>query len=69
MAGSQATYPARGKVIIAGTDTFCFDTVVNVAGGTVRASGQLANGRWQASGSAAGVQVGRHKFRQRYRHP
>ena len=56
----QATYPARGKVIIAGTDTFLLrDTVVNVAGGTVRASGQLANGRWQASGRAAGVQVGR----------
>jgi len=42
-------------VIIAGT-TFLFrDTVVNVAGGTVRAVGQLANGRWQASGRAVGA--------------
>jgi len=65
----HATYPARGKVIIAGTNNFLFrDTVVNVQAGTVRAVGQLANGRWQASGRAAGVTVW-HKFRQRYRHP
>jgi translocation and assembly module TamB len=56
----QAIYPARGKVIIAGTNNFLFrDTVVNVAGGTVRAVGQLANGRWQASGRAVGVQLRR----------
>jgi len=55
----QATYPARGKVIIAGTDTFCSAIPSSMLQVELSASGQLANGRWQASGSAAGVQVGR----------
>ena len=56
----QATYPALGQLTIIGTNTFLLrNTVVNVAGGTVRAAGQLADGRWQASGRAASVQLGR----------
>lgn len=56
----QATYPAQGKLIIAGTNTLLLrNTVLNVAGGTVRAAGQLADGRWQASATAGGVQLGR----------
>ena len=58
----QATYPASGtlKIITAGKDTLLLrDTVLNVAGGTVRVGGQLASGRWQAGGSAAGIQLER----------
>lgn len=56
----QATYPALGKVVIAGINTLFFrDTVLSVAGGTVRANGQVANNRWQARVQANGVQLGR----------
>jgi translocation and assembly module TamB len=55
-----ATYPARGQIIVAGTNTLLLrNTVVRVAGGTVRAAGQLAAGRWQASVQAANVHLGR----------
>ncbi len=58
----QATYPASGTltVVTAGKDTLLFrNTLVNVAGGNVRVNGQLAKGRWQASGTASGIQLGR----------
>jgi len=58
----QATYPASGtlKIISAGKDTLLLrDTVLNVAGGTVQVDGQLASGRWQAAGSATGIQLER----------
>lgn len=58
----QATYPANGQIniILAGTNTLLLrNTVLNVAGGTVRAEGQLADGRWQASGNASGIQLER----------
>jgi hypothetical protein len=46
-------------VLTAGKDTLLFrDTALNVAGGNVRVNGQLVNGRWQASGTAAGIQLG-----------
>jgi len=57
----QATYPVSGTltVLTAGKDTLLFrDTALNVAGGNVRVNGQLVNGRWQASGTAAGIQLG-----------
>lgn len=56
----SSTYPALGKLVVAGTNTlFLRNTVVKVAGGTVRAGGQVADGRWQASVQAANVQLGR----------
>ncbi len=58
----QATYPASGAltVLTAGKDTLLLrDTVLNVAGGNVRVNGQLVNGRWQASGTGSGIQLGR----------
>jgi translocation and assembly module TamB len=55
-----ATYPAQGEILIADTNTLIFrDTIVSVAGGTVRAAGQLVNKRWQASVQANNVQLGR----------
>lgn len=53
----QATYPARGEVVVAGGNTLLRNTVLNVAGGTVSARGQLANGRWQAFVEASQIQL------------
>ena len=58
----QATYPANGQIniILAGKNTLLLrNTVLNVAGGTVRAEGQVADGRWQVSGNAASIQLER----------
>jgi translocation and assembly module TamB len=55
----QATYPARGEVVVAGGNTLLRNTVLNVAGGTVAARGQLANGRWQAFVEASQIQLDR----------
>lgn len=56
----QASYPATGQIIIVGTNTLLLrNTVINVAGGTLRAAGQLVNNRWQASVQADGIQPGR----------
>lgn len=56
---TQATYPAQGKITIAGTNTLLHDTVVNVAGGTIQANGQLTNSRWLAQLQANNVQLKR----------
>ena len=55
----NATYPAQGEIVIASTNTLLRNTIINVAGGTVRASGRLADGRWQASVQADRVQLER----------
>ncbi len=57
----QATYPASGNILIADKNTIVFrDTVVSLAGGTIRAAGQLLNNnRWQASVQANNLQLGR----------
>ncbi len=56
-----ATYPASGEIIIeSGANSLLLrNAVLNVAGGTVRASGQLADGRLQASVQADDIQPGR----------
>lgn len=51
----QATYAARGQVIASRDVITLRDTVLSVAGGTVRAQARLAAGRWQAIVSAAQV--------------
>ena len=55
----SATYPAQGEIVIASTNTLFRNTIINVAGGTVRASGRLADGRWQASAQADSVRLER----------
>jgi len=45
----QGTYPASGDIAIAGDRIQFRNTVLQVAGGTVLAQADLANGRWQAS--------------------
>ncbi len=56
----QATYPGSGQIIINDPTNLLFrDTVLRVAGGTVRATGELEDNRWQASIRAAGIQLGR----------
>jgi translocation and assembly module TamB len=52
-------YPAQGDVAIAGNTLRFTDTFVQVAGGTVSGGGVLANGVWDASLQARGIQVGR----------
>ncbi len=57
---TQGTYPGTGQIRIADKNTIIFrNTVFSVAGGTVRAAGQLLNNRWQASVQANNVQLGR----------
>jgi translocation and assembly module TamB len=57
---TQATYPGTGQIRIVDKNTIIFrNTVFNVAGGTVRAAGQLVNNRWQALVQANNVQLGR----------
>jgi translocation and assembly module TamB len=55
----QATYPARGEVVVANGVTLLRNTVLNVAGGTVTARGQAANGRWQGFVQASQVPLNR----------
>jgi translocation and assembly module TamB len=55
----RATYPARGEVVVANGTTLLRNTVLNVAGGTVTARGQAANGRWQGFVQAAQVPLNR----------
>ncbi|MCC5622226.1 translocation/assembly module TamB domain-containing protein [Nostoc sp. CHAB 5715] len=56
-----ATYPTTGRVVVAkqGQNIVFPDAVLNVAGGTIRASGQLAQQRWQASVNAQQLQLNR----------
>ncbi|GAC1490041.1 MAG: translocation/assembly module TamB domain-containing protein [Chamaesiphon sp.] len=54
----DATYPSTGEVvIIPGGKVFFSNTTFQVAGGTVKGSGQLVAGRWQASILTSDVHV------------
>ncbi|MEH1841508.1 MAG: translocation/assembly module TamB domain-containing protein [Nostoc sp.] len=59
----KATYPTSGRVVVTkqGQNIVFPDAVLNVAGGTIRASGQLAQQRWQASVNAQQLQLSRFK--------
>ncbi|AFZ29093.1 protein of unknown function DUF490 [Gloeocapsa sp. PCC 7428] len=57
---ANATYPARGQILIANAQNLLFrNTTVDFAGGTLRAAGQLTNNQWQATVQASGVELGR----------
>ncbi|MBF2047287.1 MAG: translocation/assembly module TamB domain-containing protein [Elainella sp. C42_A2020_010] len=53
----QATYPGRGRVVIAGGDVQFEDTALLVAGGIVRGSGLIRQGRWQAVLDTSGIEL------------
>ena len=57
----KATYPTSGRVVVAkqGQNIVFPDAVLNVAGGTIRASGQLAQERWQGVVKASQIQLNR----------
>ncbi|MGF2036491.1 MAG: translocation/assembly module TamB domain-containing protein [Nostoc sp. CmiVER01] len=57
----KATYPTSGRVVVTkqGQSIVFPDAVVNVAGGTIRASGQLAQERWQGVVNASQIQLNR----------
>ncbi|NMF66165.1 translocation/assembly module TamB domain-containing protein [Brasilonema octagenarum] len=56
-----ATYPTTGQVVVnqQGNSILLRDAVARVAGSTIRARGQLAQGRWQAFVNAQQVQLSR----------
>lgn len=53
----QATYPGRGRIVIAGGNVQFEDTAVLVAGGIVRGSGLIRQGRWQAQLDTSGIEL------------
>lgn len=53
----EATYAGSGEVAIANNVISLRDTRLTVAGGTVQAEAQAANGRWQAIVTGAGVRL------------
>lgn len=55
----QATYPGRGRVRVAGEQVRFDNTVLLVAGGIVRGSGEAIDGRWNANVQGSGVQLSR----------
>ncbi|MBD2531943.1 translocation/assembly module TamB domain-containing protein [Nostoc flagelliforme FACHB-838] len=57
----NATYPTTGRVVVdqQGENIVFPNAVVNVAGGTIRASGQLAQQRWQAAVNTSQIQLNR----------
>jgi translocation and assembly module TamB len=56
-----ATYPTTGRVVVAkqGENILFPDAVLNVAGGTIRARGQLAQQRWQGVVNTSQIQLNR----------
>ncbi|MBD2561926.1 MULTISPECIES: translocation/assembly module TamB domain-containing protein [Nostoc] len=56
-----ATYPTTGRVVVAqqGENILLPDAVLNVAGGTIRAKGQLAQQRWQGVVNTSQIQLNR----------
>ncbi|MEH2350901.1 MAG: translocation/assembly module TamB domain-containing protein [Nostoc sp.] len=56
-----ATYPTTGRVVVTkqGENIVFPDAVLNVAGGTIVAQGQLAQQRWQGSVNTAQIQLNR----------
>ncbi|MEH2205608.1 MAG: translocation/assembly module TamB domain-containing protein [Nostoc sp.] len=57
----SATYPTSGRVVVTkqGENIVFPDAVVNVAGGTITAQGQLAQQRWQGSVRTSQIQLSR----------
>ena len=57
----KATYPTSGRLVVTkqGENIVLPDAVLNVAGGTIRAKGQLAQQRWQAAVNTAQIQLNR----------
>ncbi|MEH2364186.1 translocation/assembly module TamB domain-containing protein [Nostoc sp.] len=57
----KATYPTTGRVVVAkqGENILFPDAVLNVAGGTITASGQLAQQRWQGVVKTSEIQLNR----------
>jgi translocation and assembly module TamB len=57
----KATYPTNGRVVVTkqGENIILPDAVLNVAGGTIRAKGELAQQRWQAAVNTAQIQLNR----------
>ncbi|WP_445628544.1 translocation/assembly module TamB domain-containing protein [Nostoc sp. DSM 114167] len=57
----KATYPTTGRVVVTkqGENIVFPDAVVNVAGGTITAQGQLAQQRWQGSVKTSRIQLNR----------
>ncbi|MEH2291910.1 translocation/assembly module TamB domain-containing protein [Nostoc sp.] len=57
----KATYPTTGRVVVAkqGEKILFPDAVLNVAGGTITASGQLAQQRWQGVVNTSQIQLNR----------
>lgn len=51
----EATYPGRGELAIVGQQVRLRNGLFNVAGGTVRAQGQLVNGQFRATVDASQV--------------
>jgi translocation and assembly module TamB len=56
-----ATYPTTGRVVVTkqGENILFPDAVLNVAGGTIRATGQLAQQRWQGVVNTSQIQLNR----------
>lgn len=54
---AEATYPGRGRIVIAGSDIRFEDTAVLAAGGIVRGKGLISQGRWQAFLTPSGIQL------------
>lgn len=52
---AEATYPARGELLIAGENLRLQNTTLEVAGGRVSAEGDLVGDRWQAVVRSQGV--------------
>jgi translocation and assembly module TamB len=57
----KATYPTNGRVVVTkqGENIVLPDAVLNVAGGTISAKGQLAQQRWQAAVNTSQIQLNR----------
>ncbi len=57
----SATYPTSGRVVVTkqGENIVFPDAVVNVAGGTIRAKGEIAQQRWQGSVKTSQIQLSR----------
>ncbi len=57
----NATYPTTGRVVVdqQGENIVFPNAVFNVAGGTIRASGQLAQQRWQGTVNTSQIQLDR----------
>ncbi|MDG2617169.1 translocation/assembly module TamB domain-containing protein [Thermoleptolyngbya sichuanensis XZ-Cy5] len=52
---AEATYPARGELLVAGENLRLQNTTLEVAGGRVSAEGDLVGDRWQAVVRSQGV--------------